>query len=329
MSQETKPPTKKTYSSSKRDNEVILKIANSFIKIGESYEVVPKKDVSAPDGMQQRGTTKFLHEGNKESRAVYFDESRRAYDTGFYRQSMCHSNMLNEDVAYIEQYIKYVKEPYEAAFKVNTDETNFEFWDSYRYEIKTNKSFKTSDPKDLFDLFHALTQARICEANEKDSILQKANYNIRNLEVEKSLEDERLEDKFDATNHFLTLLSTDKEKLYAILEWIQMSDVRNSEDKVIKSTFLRAFDNPNTGYDFARRFLEGLEMYGTDSGKKQMEYFIMCQKLILKNKIEKKQGTFYYDGMLLGNTVKEISLKALSNNEISDLIIKAFKSHIK
>jgi hypothetical protein len=55
----------------------------------------------------------------------------------------------------------------------------------------------------------------------------------------------------------------------------------------------------------------------------------MFHKLVIKNKIERKQGVLYYDGMLLGNTVQEISLKALSNNEISDLLIKAFKSHIK
>ena len=326
--EETKKPTSRTVASAKKDNEIIIKISNSYIKVGETYEISSKRDGTAPDGMQDKETTKFLNEGNKEIRSIYYDESRRAWDTGFYPESMCLVNMLNEDESYKQAYIKHIKIPYEKAFNVDCSQTNNEFWDNYRYEIKVNKSFKTSDPKDLFDLFHALAQGRVCEVGEKDPILQKANYTIRNLEAVKSVEDSRLEDKFEATSTFMVLLNTDKEKLYSVLEWIQLSEVRTMDDKVIKSTFLRSFDHPKTGYDFSRRFLEGLKMYDTDNGKKQMEYFIICQKLLTKNKVERKLGVLYYDGLMLGNSVKEVSLKALTNTEISDKLVQGLKAHL-
>ncbi len=317
-------PTKGRPKASK--DKVILKIANSFITLGETYEVIPKKDISAPDGMQEKGTTKFLNEGNKEVRALYFDETRNAFDTGFYLQSWCHSNILKEDEGYIKQYNTFVREPYEKMFNVDCSETNFKFWDKYRYEVRTNKSYKTSDPKDMFDLFHALMQARVCEPNEKDNILQKANYNIRNLEVEKTNEEQRLEDKFAAAAEFGILLKTDKEKLYSVLEWMQMTSVRLMEDKVINTTFLRFFDDAKNGYEFARRFMEGLKMYDTPHGKTQMELFSITQQLLIKNKVEKKNNQLYLDGILIGNTPQEVSQKALNNEELAENLKKAYKN---
>lgn len=309
-----------TAKSKVEKDTIEIKIANTKIRIGQSYEVIPKKDPDAPDGMQAKGTTKFLHEGNRENRAIDFDESRRAWNTGFYEQSRCLQNMLKEDEAELVKYIKYIKEPYEKLYNVSCSETNNEFWDSYRYPLYTGQTFNTSDPKQLFDLFHALTKARICNPNEKDPELRKASYCIKNTEVEKTLEEERLEDKANAISKFMVLLETDKEKLYAVLEWIQMSDVRSVEDKVLRPTILRSFDNPATGYDFSRRFLEGLDMYDTEEGKQKMEYFIMCQKLLLKNKIERKNNSLFLNGKLLGNTVHEVAQKALNKEDISKML---------
>lgn len=324
---ETKTPTVKgNMPSTKKDNTIILNIANSSIKIGETYEVSPKRDKSAPDGMQEKETTKFLNEGNKEVRSIYFDESRRAWDTGFYSESFCLKGTMATDQD-VKLYNLHIRVPYEKAFGVDCSETNNEFWDKYRYELKTYASFNTEDPKSRFDLFHALVQGKLCEVGEKDSILQRANYTIRNIEAVKSTEDLRLEDKYSATTDFLTLLKGDREKLNSILEWIQMSDVSSMDEGVLRSTFLRSFDNPKTGYDFARRFLEGLKMYDSDNGKKQMEFFRIAQKLVIKNKIDKKHGALYLDGTLLGNTVKEVSLKALSQPDMADLLYKSYTKY--
>lgn len=312
--------------STKKDNTIVLTIQNSTIKIGETYEVSPKLDRTAPDGMQEKETTKFLNTGNKESRAIPFDEARRAWDTGFYPESNCFKGTMTtlED---IKLYNTHIREPYEKAFSVDCSQTNNTFWDKYRYDLKSFSSLNTEDPKARFDLFHALAQARMCEVGEKDDILQKANYTIRNIEAVKSTEDLRLEDKYTATSSFITLIAGDREKLNSILEWIQMSDVSSMDERVLKSTFLRSFDNPKTGYDFARRFLEGLKMYDNDNGKKQMEFFRITQKLVVKNKIDKKLGALYLDGVLLGNTVKEVSLKALTQSDISDLLYSSYKKH--
>ena len=63
---ETKEKTTRgTTATLKKDNAIKIKVANSTITIGETYEISPKIDRTAPDGMQEKETTKFLNEGNK------------------------------------------------------------------------------------------------------------------------------------------------------------------------------------------------------------------------------------------------------------------------
>ena len=68
--------TKAKTSSFKKDNEVTLKVANTEIKIGSTYEVIGKLDRSAPDGFQKNNTTKGIIE-NEKSKLYY---RQRLYD---------------------------------------------------------------------------------------------------------------------------------------------------------------------------------------------------------------------------------------------------------
>lgn len=325
----TKPRGQKT--SLKKDNRTILKIANSTIVIGETYEVRPKIDYTAPDGMQRAGTTKLLHEGNAEVRGINFDENKRKWDTGFDESSLCNFDLLeSEKTATVKSFIANIKTPYEKAYNVDCSSNNDAFWSEYTYEIKTNKSFNTEDVKDLFDLFQALKHGRLCEVGERDYALQKANYNIKNIDKVKTLEEERMADKFEAIATFSIMLNEDLEKndtLLALLEWLQITNVRGAEKSTLRNIVMRMFDHPVNGYDFSRRFLEAIKLTESADGKKRMEVFSILQKLYLKNKIEQKRGVMYIDGHLLGNTLKEASQRALQNTEISDAIYTAYENH--
>jgi hypothetical protein len=331
---ETKEPTKPrgTKTSLKKDNRTTLKIANSTIIIGETYEVRPKTDYTAPDGMQRAGTTKYLNAGNAEIRGINFDEEKRKWDTGFDESSLCNFDLLDaEKTATVKLFNKHIKEPYESAYNVDCSSNNDSFWLEYTYEIKTNKSFNTEDPKDLFDLFQAIKHGRLCEAGERDYALQKANYTLKNTDKVKTLEEERMADKFEAISTFSVMLNENLEKddtLLALLEWLQITNVRNAEKSTLRNIVMRMFDHPINGYEFSRRFLESIKLTESADGKKRMELFSVLQKLYLKNKIEQKRGTMYIDGHLLGNTLKEASQKAMDNPEISDAIYTSYENNI-
>jgi len=322
----TVPKNKKT--SLTKDTRTILKVANTEIVIGETYEVRPKIDYTAPDGMLKAGTTKYLHEGNSEIRGINYDDNKRMWDTGFEETSLCNSDLLTNEKELVKQYIKYVKQPYENAYQADCSATNDEFWNTYTYELYTNKSFNTSDPKDLFDLFEALKHGRICEPGEKDYALKNANYTVKNIAKVKSLEEDRLAEKFEALTTFSIMLKEDLEKddtLLALLEWMQVANVRGAEKDVIRNVVMRMFDHPTQGYDSARRFLEAVKLTESVDGKKKMELFSALQKIYLKNKIDLKRGTLYLGSHLLGNTLKEASQRALDNPDLAKEIYSTYE----
>ena len=293
-----------------------IKIANTEVVLGQTYEIAHKFDGSASDGMQSIGATKFPLEGVAEVKGLYFDENRNAFDTGFYVESVCNSNILQSEspADMVAIYEKWIKEPYEKRMNVNCSETNYEFWKNYKYEAKVNRSLNTGDPVELFELFHMLKQGAVCNEGEKNSVYQKARYTIKNLAVQKSKEDEKLDNKIKAITLLNTLLNSDPEKIYTVLEYLQMSSPRSMETETLRRVYMRMLDDDSKGGEFQRRFLEASDKYNSEQGKLEMEYFSMVQRLFLKGKITKKAGSLYHeDGMLLANSPKEIAIKCITD----------------
>lgn len=308
-----------------------LKVANTYIKIGQTYEIAHKYDGSAPDGMQEIGATKFPLTGVAEVKSVFFDERRNTFDTGFYTESLCNSRIpqLERDEL-VRLYEDRIKIPYEKRMNRDCSETNLSFWDNYKYEVKVNKSFDTSDPKDLFDLFQALKQGTICNEGEKDSTLQKARYTIKNIEAVRSKEDEKLDNKIQAMTIFNTNLNLDIEKLYTVLEYLQASNPRGMEKEALRRTYIRILDDSKKGTEFVKRFLEASNKYNSEQGKLEMQYFAVVQKLFVKGKITKKLGALYHeDGTYLANTPKDIATKCAMgvDKEYSDKIDELYQKY--
>ena len=308
-----------------------IKIANTEITIGDVIEVTPKRDADAPSGFQAFGTTKLLMKGIKEVRGIFYDDEAEVYDTGFDIDSLCNSNIPKEQrTALVKEYNALIREPYEKKFRKDLDITNDDFWMPFTYEIYTGKTFDTTKPKELLELFLALKQGRVCEVGEKDPTLQrKAKYNIRNNKKVQSLQEERSETKFEAMSTFKVMLDAfdpkKDELLYTILEWIQVSHIRGADKDVLKKAGIKLFDHEKNAYDNSRRFLDAVKLSETDEGSKQMEMYSLITKLYNRNKIEIKRQQYYIDGVLLGNHLKEASAVASKDPEIKKLIVDAIK----
>lgn len=323
------------------EKQTVIRVANTDIILGTTYEVIGKKDLDAPDGFQAYNTTKLLMEGIEEIHSVPFNEETRRWDTGFELNSACNFTMPKADKdALIKAYNTHIKKPYEAFYQVDTDATNNDFWGGndglkippYFYKIRTGKTFDTSRPDELFDLFHALKQGVICEAGEKDPILQrKAKYCVRNREKLISLQEEKQNNKFDAIATFATLVNTlDPEKddtLYCVLEWMQVSQVRNSDLETLKRSVMKLFESEKTGYDNAKKFLEAYEMTKDPTTKNKMDVFSMLTQLHIKQKLEYKRQQYYLENTLLGNHLKGAAQLAVDNPEIKDLIVECFEKY--
>lgn len=328
-----RPASKKTASKKTASKRPSIKVSNTEIVIGSTYEIIGKIDRDAPLGMQAFNTTKYLFEGNAENRGISYDDNRRRWDTGFEVTSSCNYNIPQiEKEALIKLYVEYIKEPYEEFIGKKISEVDDDFWREYTYGIWTGKQFDTSRPDDLFDLFHALKQGKVCEPGERDPILQRdANYCIRNREKLISLKEERANDKAEAIFTFMTMLNAlDPKKddsLYSVLEWIQVSSVRDTDAETLKRSVLKIFENEKTGYDYAKRFLEAVQMTKSKDGKEEMDIFSMLNKLNIKRKLEFKRQQYYLEDQLLGNHLKGACKAALKSPEIKELIITNFERH--
>ncbi len=321
------------------DRRVTVKVANTDIHIGETYEVIGKRDLDAPSGFIENNTTKLLMAGIQEVRCVPYDSDTERFNTGFEVHSPCNFKIPREEKeVLVSQYVKLIKEPFERAYNKNTDAINVDFWAGnnsgakpYMLEIWTGKKFDTSKTKDLFDLFHALKQGFICEEGEKDADLQKASYCIKNTNKVISLQEERENNKFEANAVFATLLKTvdadEDDTLYTILEWMQISNIRGADKETLKRTFIKLIANEKTGYDSAKRFLEAYGLSDSDKGREKMEIFAMLSKLQLKSKIEFKRSQYFLEDELLGNHLKGAADTALQKPELKNLIVRAYEQY--
>lgn len=326
----------------KQPKKITLRIANTEFTIGDILEIVPKPDLDAPSGFIQHGTSKLLMKGIKEVKGVPWDETLRMWDTGFEEDSNVNRTLKQADKkAMVAEYTKLVKEPYEKRYRVDASSVNDDFWGGndekkippYMYEVYTGRRIDTTNEKDLFDLFQMLKQGAVCEPREKDPNLQRsANYCIKNIKKARSMQEEKIETKFEAAAIFSTLLKLDPKKddtLYTILDWVNVPNVRGAEESAVKRVVLGSFENEKLGFDNAQRFMEAYEMTTNDKEKEVMEIFGILNKLYLRKVIEYKRRQFFMpDGTFLGNHLKEAARKAASDKELSDQIDDLYAERI-
>lgn len=321
-----KTPTKRTVKDTSR-----FFVSNTEIVIGDSFEVIPKYDADANSGFKQFGTSKLLMNGIKEIHSIHYDSDNALWDTGFEEYSTCNKGIPKTEVkAMVSVYNDLVKKPFELKHRKDASSSNDAFWDEYMYEIYKGKIFDTNNPKDLFDLFHALKQGTVCEPNEKDPFLQrKAKYCIRNKRQVNSFQEEKRDAKMEAMFTFATMLeavSEENDTLYTILEWLMIPGIRGADKTTLKRTVLRQFEDEKKGHEFVKRFLEAFEKTQTVDGQQEMELFSIFNKLNNKRKLEYKRSQYYLDGQLLGNNLKAAARAAFINQDMKKLVMDAYET---
>jgi hypothetical protein len=316
----------------KKEDKIKIKVCNTEIVVGNTYELVHKIDRDAPAPKNATPTAKLPIPRNGEKRTVPFNDNTKRWDTGFDIASPCNRHIPKTEVdALVSTYVKHIKVPYEEYMSKNLDATNDDFWMEYNYEIKPGKKYNTEDIQELFDLFCALKQGKVCNPGEKDYDLQRsAVYCVKSRQEVTSAEDDKLFKKAEAVSTFLTLLDSSKldadDPIITMLEWVGFSSMRDVKDKdAIKRQVLKTFDSEKEGQMNVERFLEAYAMSKDESKMELMEMFSMLSKLRAKNRLEYKRQQFYLDSLLLGNTLKDAAAGALNNPDKKEAIIEAFE----
>jgi len=324
------PPVKKVKTTPKT-----IKVYNTEIIIGGIYELEARPSKDVPQPIKGTGTIKSTRPGVKHYDSVIFDENLRRWDTGFEVTSPCNKSIPAEaKEALVDVYVDHIQKPFEEYYNTSTAATNDDFWGGsdalemkpYQIELYIGKSYNTNHPKDLFDLFCALKQGKICEAGERDASLQRtALYQVKNAEKTVSKKEEKLLNKAKAFETLITLLNVfdpeNDDTLYTLLEWINFSTIRGAEKEAVKKVVLNAFENEKTGEDTINRFLAAYEDIKDPNIKQEMELFSIVSKLNIKGKLEYKRGQYFIEGTLLGNNLREVAKIALANPDKKQIIL--------
>lgn len=305
-----------------------LRVANSFIELGKKYVLDHRPDSKAVNGM--KGMTKFPFDSNTTTEKVWFDEKRRQFDTGFYKESPC-LKLITDDKEkdeLVKQYVKYIKTPFEKTFNTDLDpaEKN-EFWEDYKMEAWVNKSYDTNNINDLMELFHLLYMGAVCEKDEKNPVLrQDAQFILTSTEGIKSKSKDKVKIQAQTFLAFNTMLNGDRDKLDLLLQWIGKDDPSKVKSDDLSLIYYQVI-NGQDGLPFCEKFLQANEEYDTEKGKEKMEWFYAIRRLFNKRAIKKtNRGYVSTDGeVFLGNTLQNIAEfcindKSQQHNIITELI---------
>lgn len=304
-----------------------FKVGGVEIVLGDRYVLDGKLDATAPEALQKIESSKFPFSGSGVYDCVHFDESRRMFDTGFYKESFCLSQYrTDERETLVKIYQDKIKKPFEASrgnIDLSPNENN-EFWTKWRYEAYANKEFDTTDPTQLLELFQIIMQGIACDKNEKNPFYrQNAQFTISNPSAVKNKEKEKAKIKVKAWKSFVTLLDGDREKLDLILEYIGKENTAKVDKEDLEVIYHQLF-NSKSGLDLAESFLEASEEYDTEEGKTKMEYFYAINKLFKLRKIVKNsRGFSTTDAEHLGITLQDIAKFCLNVNSKQYKIIES------
>jgi len=305
------------------------------IKIGTSdkpytYQVIPMYDASAPDGFQKLRSTKIIDPNvYNRVRLGSYDSEKLMYDAGITKNSKILTRLYPDETlrqTALKNITKHIINP---LLDVYTKEQllnfkNFDFWDTLTENIELDNSYNTSDPIQLFKLYCLISKGDLCpEGFESESYyIGGAQYAVENKESVVDVGQKRKLEISQATTKFITLLSTDKEGLTAILEWMGITGVVDSGDELLNdifTTWLSKDDNQNP-----KAFLETYaNYYESDSGKKELVMFKDLKHLQREKKVIKGMNGFYLNDHLLGKDLKDAAKNILKDNGLLELVYAA------
>lgn len=307
------------------------------IKIGTSdkpytYQVIPMFDADAPDGFQKMRTSKIIDPTvYNRVRLGTYDSEKMMYDAGLHKNSRILTRLYPDESlrqTALKNITKYIINP---MLDIYTKEQlmepkNFDFWDNLTENIELDNSYNTSDPLQLFKLYCLISKGDLCPAGLESESYYKgsAQYAVENKDAVVDVGQKRKLEISTATAKFITLLTTDKEGLTAILEWMGITGVVDSEDTLLNdifTTWLSKDDNQNP-----KAFLETYATYyESDSGKKELIMFKDLKHLQRQKKIVKGMQGFTLNDHFLGKDIKDAVKNVLKDDTLLELVYAALE----
>ena len=305
--------------------DTLFKINDFEVKKDSIYVVKDKRDMDAPSGFIKAGVSKLPSKGVGDTFQVRFisrDGGRTGtWDTGFYEFSHCYKAQDKDSVKpLITSLKKNVLEPFRKAIgdPLAFEQENEKFFLKQRFSIFSGKVFNTSDPVDTMELyFGLLTNQLTPKGQEGNTKFNDSSYVVVDINKDVKVKDERALEKFKAVGSFTNLLSSDKERLLAMLSYAGINPSKSVDDVTLISMFNDYLDQGQD--DRIIMFNALVTETETEKGLEKVFIYKQLRSLIATGKVTKTSGLYYYDGNEIGPDLKQASESIVKNSKFAGI----------
>jgi hypothetical protein len=306
-----------------------IKVNGVTLKSNTIYEVKAKYDADANPGFKKHNTSKLLSKYTAESLCIPYNEARELWDTGLEENSPRYLNWNSQETKIMVSALKNaIVDPFEASYgegKLSNKATNDIFWLPYTVDLYVGKLFNTKSEKDALDLYLAVSNYMVTEKNNKenkkpDSI--KAKYDIENREFATSFKEDRQVNKMEAIGSFYTLLNNDREKLLNIMEWLEINEDRQCENRKLTSIITLYFEQQDSAKanEFCKKFKDTVAMANTIKGQQEIQNMVDLNILKRAKVLVYEHKEYWIGDILVGSRMKDGAIKAISDKPLQDAI---------
>jgi hypothetical protein len=289
------------------------------IKSDSIYQIQPKTDASAPDGFKDFGTTKLIHPNIGNTVHAPYNETMKVWDTGFYKSSPIYRGLSEAER---EQMIKVLKEHIVKPVEELKGEgvlhhQNNEFYDDFGIDLRAYRVFNTNDVLQRLALYFAVLGKEVAPKDqESNPLFKSAQYVVVNKEEAVNVRQEREMEKNDAIGIFYTLQNTDKEKLFDLLDYLNIASSRTTDKATLNSVFNRWLNDKTSGYQHSKIFLETYEKFEGEEGTEELYTYKTLKELEQKGYIKTKRGEVFLDGNPIGANHKLAAAHLMRNSDL-------------
>jgi hypothetical protein len=313
---------------SKDTDNVILKIYDFEIKKDTLYEIKEKLDTSAPDGFKEFNTTKVLSDTIVDTfPGAVFDRERGIWDTGLYPTSSSFMRAIQPEIrvsalkALKENIIKPIEDE-KGENVLDQNSSNNRFWDSFRIDLQRGKVFDTAKAEDLLRLYLLLIHRRVTPKHMESHPEFKqpiSMYCIVDKDSSVSREAEKEMRQAKASALFYNLLSTDREGLIRVLDYLGISATNATEDSVLYTIFGNFIKSKEDKYQNDKIFIETVEKYQTEDGEEEIFIHSKLKELYIKGKVKNKKGEIWIDDVFVESGWKNAARKVKEDKELKQI----------
>jgi hypothetical protein len=205
---------------------------------------------------------------------------------------------------------------------LNHTEANNRFWDSYRIECHRGKLFDTSKAEDLLKLYLLLMHKRVTpkEMESHPEFKQPISmYCIVDKDSSMSREAEKEMRKAKASALFYTLLTSDKDGLLQVLDYLGINATKNSDDSVLYTVFGNFVNSKEDKFQNDKLFIDTVDKYQTEEGAEELYIHSKLKELYIKGKVKYKKGEVWMDDIYVENGWKNSALKVRTDKELKQI----------